>query len=191
MDALPVMLAGVCRDMTAVTVHRAVDAARRRGNLQRKIGAGMTVEQFAAAAETGRFGHVGLAESVALVAAGLGWELDEIAERLDPLPAEREVETAHVRVAAGQVAGLHQRAAGRRDGRERIVMELQMAVGHPQPRDAVEIDGDPPVQLQLPGGVAGDAATVGRLINALEAVQGLTPGLRTVLDLPPVCTALP
>src|SRR5438132_288191 len=73
MDALPALLGSVCRALEQVRVRRVVDAARRRGNLQRKIGAGMTVEQFQAAADTGRFGHVGLVESAALLAEGLGW----------------------------------------------------------------------------------------------------------------------
>jgi 4-hydroxy-tetrahydrodipicolinate reductase len=38
--------------------------------------------------------------------------------------------------------------------------------------------------MLIPGGVAGDVATVASLINAIPRVLEAEPGLKTVLDLP-------
>lgn len=185
MDALPVLLAGACRAVRAVRVTRVVDAARRRGNLQRKIGAGMTHDEFARAAATGRFGHVGLVESAALIAEGLGWQVERVTEALGPVAAQQAVATEFVSVDAGRVAGIHQTATAWCNGEPRVLLDLTMRVGHPDPHDAVAIDGDPPLEMRLAGGVAGDVATVGRLLNAVPLALAAGPGLLTVLDLPP------
>src|SRR5262245_21454864 len=63
MDALPLLLTAPCAVVRAVRVLRVVDAGRRRGPLQRKVGAGLTVEQFTAGVRAGTIRHVGLPES--------------------------------------------------------------------------------------------------------------------------------
>ena len=46
MDALPIMLTGVCERVDAIRVDRIQDARIRRLPFQQKIGAGLTREQF-------------------------------------------------------------------------------------------------------------------------------------------------
>ena len=72
MDALALFLSGVCERVDHVSVHRVVDASKRRLPLQRKIGAGVSVEKFNALVTAGKVRHVGLVESVAMLAAGPG-----------------------------------------------------------------------------------------------------------------------
>ena len=55
-----------------------MDAGRRREPLQRKVGAGLTADAFAEKKATGTFGHIGLRESLLLVADGLGWTFDRV-----------------------------------------------------------------------------------------------------------------
>jgi 4-hydroxy-tetrahydrodipicolinate reductase len=183
MDVLPLVATGVCREVTRIEVERVVDASRRRPPLQRKIGAGLTLEAFAERRAAGSLGHVGLRESLLLVADGLGWKLERVEESLDPVVAVRRVDTGVVVVEPGQAAGVHQLARGYRDGREVLRLELQMYVGAPDPHDAVRVDGDPPIDLWIRGGVFGDTATVGALVNAIPLVARAAPGLRTVQDL--------
>jgi len=59
-------------------------------------------------------------------------------------------------------------------------MRLDAADAH----DGVCIAGDPPVALRIDGGIHGDRGTVGTVLDAVERVPSLAPGLRTVLDLP-------
>src|SRR5262249_16888309 len=48
MDRLPLQLAGACISVASVRVDRVVDAAKRRGPLRKKVGEGLTVEEFRA-----------------------------------------------------------------------------------------------------------------------------------------------
>ena len=51
-----------------------------------------------------KLGHVGLSESAAIIALGLGLPIDEITETIKPVIAQSETDG----VAAGRVLGLHQ-----------------------------------------------------------------------------------
>ena len=100
-----------------------------------------------------------------------------------PVIAEDDVETDFVQVKAGQVAGIHQ---GAEDREGKVVLDLKMYVGAKEPGDRVELAGDPPIKVQVEGGYMGDVATCAIALNAVPAVLGCAPGLRTMLDLPPL-----
>jgi 2,4-diaminopentanoate dehydrogenase len=80
-----------------------VNASLRRKPLQLKIGSGLSPEEFRARGRAGTLGHMGLLESVAMIGAALGWELDAIEQTLDPLVADTAIRTDALEVAAGQV----------------------------------------------------------------------------------------
>jgi 2,4-diaminopentanoate dehydrogenase len=183
LDRLPAFLAQVTGPVRHLRALRVVDATRRRAALQRKIGAGLSEDAFHDAAERGEVGHVGLAESAALAAAGLGLPVDEVDEEIVPLVAEEDAPDGPIPVRRGQVAGLSQTARVFADEREVVRLELVIAVGAEDPRDEVELDADPPVRLLIPGGISGDLATAAAIVNAASAVTELR-GLVTVLDLP-------
>lgn len=172
MDLLPLLLTAPCREITRVWVERVVDAAQRREPLRRKIGAGLAPAAFRASGRAGRLGHVGLVQSVAMIADALGWSLRQITEEIRPVPGR-----------SGLVAGLHQvargyRAAGPRGGgRAAVLLDLRMAVGARRPHDAVTIHGTPTIRLEIPGGIHGDLATWAIVTNALPIVQAAPPGL--------------
>ena len=177
MDRLPLTLAAACVRVDRVAVTRVVDAAKRRGPLRAKVGAGMTVEEFEAGVAAKKLGHRGLAESCALVGLGLGFSFDEIRSTIGPVTDPRPG------IEAGRVAGLRQSAIGLSGGRELVRLDLEMSVGAPEPHDRVVIEGDPPLDLLIRGGTHGDRATVGTVLNAIPAVIAAAPGLATVLDL--------
>ncbi len=184
MDALAVMATAPCTRVDAIHVERAVDAGRRRGPLQRKIGAGITAAEFAEKKATGRFGHIGLMQSLRLVADALGFAPDEMTETLEPVVATRQISTDFVTVEEGAVAGIHQVAVAKSGGRQKIRLELKMAVGISPSIDRVVVDGDPPIDLRIEGGIFGDTATVGALVNAIPNVLKAEPGFKRVIDLP-------
>ncbi|MDP9373789.1 MAG: dihydrodipicolinate reductase, partial [Chloroflexota bacterium] len=93
MDALPLIMSGVCQEVTAVRCERVVDASGRREPLQRKIGSGLTPEEFQRLVDAKQVRHVGLYESVVMLAEGLGWTLDEVTETTGPMIAEERVTT--------------------------------------------------------------------------------------------------
>jgi hypothetical protein len=184
MDKLVLTLSAVARRVDAAKATRVVDASKRRLPLQKKIGAGMTPEEFRAQVAAGVIKHHGLPESVAMVADGLGFALDDISETIEPVIARETVKTEFLEVVPGQVAGVHQVARGTAAGKEKIFMELKMYVGAAEPADTVELVGEPNLSLTIPGGTHGDIATAAVVVNAIPAILAAPAGLRTSRDLP-------
>jgi hypothetical protein len=183
MDTLALVLTAACQRIDTVRVVRVVDAATRREALQRKIGAGLAEAEFQALAKERKICHVGLAESLVFLADALGWNLDEVNESIAPVIAEKALKTQFLSVVHGNVAGVRQFARGVLNGREVLRLELQMYCGAPNPRDEIEITGEPPLKLVLEGGVAGDSATPALLVNTLTRLVEARPGLHTMLTL--------
>ncbi len=184
MDKLVLTLSAVSQRVDSARAVRIVDASKRRLPLQKKIGAGMTPEEFRAQVAAGIIKHHGLPESIAMVADGLGFALDEITEAINPVIAEETVRTQFLEVAAGQVAGVHQVARGLSRGEEKIFMELKMYVGAKDPADTIELRGEPNLKLVIPGGTHGDIATAAVVINAIPAILAAPAGLASSRDLP-------
>lgn len=183
MDKLVLTLSAVSQRVDSAKAVRVVDASKRRLPLQKKIGAGMTPEEFRAQVDAGAIKHHGLPESAAMIADGLGFSLDDISETIEPVIAEELVKTEFLEVAAGQVAGVHQIARGTSGGKEKIYLELKMYVGAKQPADTIELKGEPNISLVIPGGTHGDVATAAVAVNAITAILAAPAGLRTDKDL--------
>jgi 4-hydroxy-tetrahydrodipicolinate reductase len=184
MDKLVVTLAAVSQKIEHARALRIVDAGKRRLPLQKKIGAGLTVEEFREKVRSGIIKHVGLPESVALVADSLNLRVDEITETIEPVVAKERVTTEFLTVEAGQAAGVHQIARGLASGQERVYLELQMYVGAKEPADTVELKGHPNIRLIIPGGSPGDIATASVAVNSIPVILDAPAGLRTSRDLP-------
>jgi hypothetical protein len=184
MDKLVVTLAAVSQRIEHAKALRIVDASKRRLPLQKKIGAGMTVEEFRAKVAEGVIKHVGLPESVAMVADSLNLFVDEITETIEPKVATERVETEYITVEAGQAAGVHQIARGLSNGKELIYLELQMYVGAKDPADTIYLKGHPDISLVIPGGSHGDIATASVVVNSIPVILDAPAGLRTARDLP-------
>ena len=184
MDALALMLTAPCSRVERVSVTRVVDAGTRRLPLQRKVGAGLNVSQFRRAMTEGTVRHVGLLESVHMIAAGLGVKLDKVDETLEPALAPRDLDTEYLRIPAGAVAGIKQDARGYSGTRLVVGLDLQMFVGAESPRDHVLIDGTPPIDMTIAGGVAGDAATAAIVVNCIPKLMAARPGVLTMKDIP-------
>src|SRR5438270_1032435 len=183
-DRLPATLGAVCGRVDRVRVTRVVDSRTRRKQLQLKTGAGMNEEEFDQGVEEGTLGHVGLMESAALAALGVGLEVDEVDESIDPVEADEDVSGEGFTVPKGGIVGVHQVARAFHEGKEVAHLELTIALGAPDPRDEIELVGDPGLKCVIPGGVPGDRATAWSVAHAVPLVAGAEPGLITVLDLP-------
>jgi 4-hydroxy-tetrahydrodipicolinate reductase len=183
MDTLPVALSAVCQNVRSVGVVRVVDAAKRRLPLQRKIGAGLRLEEFQERVRAGTVRHVGLRESAALVAAAFGWTIERYEETVEPKIAGRSVSSAEIQVGEGQAAGVVQAGRAYAGGRLVVSLDLEMSLQAENPRDEVRIDGTPPLRVVIDGGVHGDTATAAVVVNAIPRVLAVPPGLCTMLDL--------
>jgi 4-hydroxy-tetrahydrodipicolinate reductase len=161
-----------------------VNASTRRAPLQKKIGSGLCPAEFRRRFKQGRAGHAGLKESLALVAHCLGWSPERIAETGDAVVADRPIRTRLLKVKKGQTCGLHQRAEATVSGRICLTLDLKMYLDAKDPHDAVQIEGDPPLDVVIHGGVAGDQATVAALVNTVPRLLQARAGLLLLTDLP-------
>ncbi len=184
MDALPITLTGICERVDAIRVDRVQDARIRRLPFQKKIGAGMTPEQFAEKVEEGTVRHVGLTESIAMIADSLGWKLDRISDEISPKVAEQPVESDFLKVAKGQVCGIIQDGTGYRDGQAVIILHMEAYLGAPETYDSITIMGSPNLRLKAAGGFHGDIATASITVNSIPKVLNAAPGLHTMRTLP-------
>ena len=183
MDVLPVCMTAVSTKVTGIRIERVVNASTRRGPLQRKIGSGMAPAEFRRRFRAGLAGHAGLKQSLALVAHCMGWTLGRINETCEAVVARRRIRTAHLEVQPGQTCGLKQHAwASARTG-QRIELELQMFLEAPEPHDRIQILGEPPLDVFIRRGVAGDQATVAALVNIAPRLLCVPAGLRLANEL--------
>jgi len=182
MDTLPIVLTGVCQQVKAIRVNRTVDASNRRRPLQAKIGTGMTVEEFKQKAGK-EIRHVGLTESVAMLAYALRWKLDKVEETIAPVVAQAPVKTEYFDVAPGFVTGVEQSGYGYVNGEKKIELHLRMCVDAGESVDEVIIDGKPPIH-SIVKGVHGDLSTAAVAANCVRRVVDGDPGLMTMADLP-------
>ena len=183
MDALPITLTAICERVDAVRVERIQDARIRRLPFQQKIGAGLTPEQFADKVKDLSVRHVGLTESVAMIADALGWKLERVTDEIQPKIAQAPVESQFLKVAAGRVCGIVQDGIGYVGGEPRIVLHMEAYLGAPHTYDRVVVEGSPRLDVKADGGYHGDVATASITVNTIPRVLEATPGLHTMRSL--------
>ncbi len=176
MDCLPIALTAVCQRVQHIGVTRIQDASTRRLPFQKKIGAGLTVHEFEEKRAQGKLRHVGLTESMHMIASRMGWELHEVEDIISPIISKERIVTTSMAVQAGCVSGVQQIGRGYCNGEERIALTFRASIGEPDPRDTIEILGDPTIRSSIPGGVNGDVATCGITLNAIRQVMSAAPG---------------
>jgi 4-hydroxy-tetrahydrodipicolinate reductase len=184
MDALPIALTAACERVDRVVVNRVQDARIRRLPFQQKIGAGLTPVQFQKEVDAGRVRHVGLTESIAMIADALGWKLDRVTDEIRPQVASAPVSSEFLAVDAGYVAGIVQDGVGYRKGAAAISLHMEAYLGAPESFDAVDIEGSPRLSMKIAGGIHGDIATVALVVNAIPKLLSAPPGLHTMRDMP-------
>lgn len=197
MDKLPMVLTAICSEVNRIVVTRMMYSGTRRGSFQKKIGTGMSPDEFAAKIKTGEItGHVGLIESAAAIADALGWTVDDICEHpVEPVIAGRRVETwidakhseQFTVVEKGQVAGLRSVAEALKDRKAVIRLEFVSHATLDSSYDSILVEGNPTFRQKIEPCIDGDVGTVSMMINAVPRVLNGRRGLLTAKDInPPV-----
>lgn len=192
MDTLPLVLTAPCLRVDSIKVIRLMNSAKRRIPFQKKVGTGMTKEEFTEKIKNKIItGHVGLLESINMIAAGLGWELDEILELPpEPVKTDKEIKTGLGTVKPGDVIGLTSTAFARKEGKEVITLEFYANANIDEEYDEIIIEGIPPIREKIIGGVHGDIGTVAVTVNTIPRVVEAPAGLKVMKDLPPPAAVL-
>jgi 4-hydroxy-tetrahydrodipicolinate reductase len=186
MDTLVITLTAVCQRIEKIEAARIMNAGTRRLPFQKKVGAGLSVEEFRRKMESRQItGHVGLEQSIAMIADALAWKLDKIeVEPAEPVIAEKRVKSRDITVEVGKVAGLRQRARGKMKGKEVITLDFQAYIGAEEEYDAITIEGAPKIREKIKPCVHGDISTVAMIVNSIPKVLNAPAGLLTMKDLP-------
>ncbi|MBM3769956.1 MAG: dihydrodipicolinate reductase [Acidimicrobiia bacterium] len=184
MDALPIALTAVCERVDHISVQRVQDARIRRLPFQQKIGAGLTTKQFQRRVEDGSVRHVGLTESIAMIADAVGWNLSRITDDIQPKLATVTISGEFLAVDPGYVCGIVQDGIGYHGRTPVITLHMEAYLGAPESYDAVQIEGHPNLSMKIAGGIHGDVATASIVVNSISKVLGAAPGLHTMRDLP-------
>ena len=181
MDRLPVAALAATSRVRGVMIRRVVDSLTRRPQLRQKTGAGMTADEFRKLVTAGRMGHVGLVESALFIARALEAQghkgVASVKGATEPALAAIDIAAPEGRIAKGRVAGVHQTCDVTLEDGCTIRLDLPNAAGAGAPGDTVEVDGDPPLRMEIQGGVAGDVATASALVNAVPLALRAEPGV--------------
>ncbi len=174
MDQLPITLTGASYDLRSLRVTRRQNPRRRRVPFQRKVGMDIPRTEWDRRNAAGGFGHVGLIESGRLLAAGLGWVVDDWRDTLEPVQPDP----------AGLVLGVRQMLTGHGEDGRTIELLFEAHSGVVEDVDEIIVDGTPPLHLRFVGGVFGDDGTAAAVLRAARVMPSAPRGLVTVLDLP-------
>ena len=192
MDLLPLNLSGICASVKAIRVRRVTDFSVYGQSVMEHIGANLTPGEFEDGLRNGRVvTHVGLPESIQMVAKGLGWKLGQLTEERHPLVSPSRRLAEGITVEPGRVCGFRQKAWGQA---KTNTIELEIfGIILPDPSEDgvtpgtwVEIEGDPGMSVAITGGISneGGLATAAHAVNAIPLVVDANPGLLTVRKLP-------
>ncbi|MGO9386264.1 MAG: diacylglycerol kinase [Mycobacterium sp.] len=201
-DLIPFALAGTCQRIEQVRCMEIADYASYDGaEVMHYMGFGRPLDEIPMLLQPGVL-SIAWGTAIRQLAAGLGIEVDEIAESYQREPAPEDFDIAVGRVAKGTLAVLQFEIRGMVGGRPAIVIEHitrlrpDLRPDLPQPAAGggsyrVEITGEPSYAVNIvPSSRKGDhnhaaiAGAAGRIVNAIPAVIAAPPGIRTTLDLP-------
>jgi 2,4-diaminopentanoate dehydrogenase len=202
-DVLPLAVACACEAVDSVRVTEMMDYSTYEdpGFTGVFFGYGRPLDYEAALFAPGSIAG-GWGGMVHLVADALGWQVEELREEHERLPAPETFETAMGTIERGTCAGVRFEVQGLVHGEPAVVAahvnRLRADIGPDWPRLSedrsgyrIEVRGAPSYTCEIePGGGVGDHNEAGilgtamRMVNAIPAVCAAPPGLVTPLDLP-------
>lgn len=189
LDLLVITLSGVCADIQSITARRVNDLSPYGPSVLNTQGVGLDPEAFRQGLETGTVvGHFGFHESIQMIAAALGWEIDAMEEARKPIISTVRRTTPFVTVEPGQVAGCHHTAVAFRQGKPVITLIHPQQI-HPhlegiETGDEIVIKGKPDLRLSGSPEIPGGEATVALAVNVIPRLLNAAPGLYSMADLP-------
>ena len=183
MDYLPSVLSSVCKNIEQITVERIQDATPRRIPFQKKIGAGLSLEDFKVKELEGTLRHVGLQESIYLLAHSMDITLDRVTEDLQPVISSKDITTKDIQIKKGDARGVEQFGYGYQNGICKVKMHFKAAIGEERSYDKITIKGTPSFTSEIEGGINGDIATCAITINCIKSVMNAQAGLHTMADI--------
>ena len=195
LDLLVIALSGVCAEIDSITARRVNDLAPYGPTVLRAQGVGLDPKAFERGLADGSVvGHIGFRESIRMIAASLGWDIERVEETRRPIVSSVARATPHIQVRPGEAAGCEHRALAYRQGRPVISLVHPQQV-HPhlegiETGDEIRIEGRPAIRLAGSPEIPGGEGTVALAVNTIPRLLAAGPGLHSMADLP-LAAALP
>ena len=189
MDLLAVVLSAAMTDVTHVKCERVNSLSPFGGTVMEEQGVGISLDEFEARTATGTMaGHVGFAESIAMVGAGMGIEYDEFQQQMKPILTDVDRKSPHGFAAAGNLAGVNMTGQGLRGGKVVIDMyhpqQIEPHLAGVSTGDYITLTGSPPISMSITPEIEGGLGTIAMGVNCIPQVINADPGLISMLDIP-------
>lgn len=188
-DLLVIALTGVCWDIQSITATRINDLSPYGPSVLASQGVGLSLEKFREGlVKRTVVGHLGFPQSIHMIAASLGWDIERIEEHREPIISTVRRETPFATVQPGCSAGcLHSAVAYVKGAPVITLIHPQQICPHLEgvdTDDTIEIKGKPDIRFsgspEIPGGVA----TAALAVNMVPRVLNAPAGLHCMTDLP-------
>ena len=189
LDLLVITLSGVCSDVQSISARRVNDLSPYGPTVLASQGVGLTPAAFEQGLKDGTVvGHIGFVQSIHMIAAALGWEIDRIEQTREPIVTQVARQTPSISIEPGQVAGcLHTATAYRQD--KAVITLVHPQQVHPQlddleTGDSIEITGTPDIRLAGSPEIPGGQGTTALAVNMIPRILNASAGLYSMADLP-------
>ncbi|NLD33601.1 MAG: NADP-binding protein [Clostridiales bacterium] len=189
MDLLAVFLSGCMTRVEHVRCERINSLSPFGQAVMVEQGIGITVEDFDRGVQDGSLaGHVGFAESAAMIGDALGIRYDGFEQQMLPIVTQVDRKSPHGFAPKGHIAGVNMTAQATVQGEEKISLlhpqQIEPQLAGVDTGDYVTLTGTPPVSMAIKPEVDGGLGTIAMACNMLPFVVAAAPGLKTMLDMP-------
>ena len=189
MDLLVLVMTGCMTDVKHILARRVNSLSPFGPAVMEEQGIGVPVEEFQKRKKEGTMaGHVGFAESVGMMAEGLGLSVREFSQDMEPIVTDRDRKSPYGFAAAGSCAGVAMTADAILSNGLKIRMEhpqqIEPEQAGVQTGDYVILEGTPAVNLVNSPEVEGGLGTIAMCVNMIPQVINAEAGLHTMLSLP-------
>ncbi len=189
MDLLVLVMTGCMTDVEHILSKRVNSLSPFGPVVMEEQGIGISVDEFKKRKAEGTMsGHVGFAESVGMMAEGLGLKVDKFSQDMNPITTDVDRKSPHGFAAAGSCAGVAMEADATLSNGMKIRMEHPQQIEPEQvgiqTGDYVIIKGTPSVNMVNSPEVEGGLGTIAMCANMIPQVINAEPGLQTMITLP-------
>jgi 4-hydroxy-tetrahydrodipicolinate reductase len=192
LDLWPLTLAGLAWDVERLSARRVVDVSVFGARVRASLGIDLSPGEFRAGLADGSVvGHAGFPESLRILAAGMGRELERTEVVSEPILATAPITLPDGSVVApGRTAGANQRAIGWFAGEPwldvSMTLHIAPATAGLAPTDQVEIKGRHGLRVQVDPGCRALLSTAAMVVNGIPRAVAARAGVHRPGDLPPV-----
>ena len=189
MDLLILFLTGVCEDINHIDVTRVNSLSPFGKTVMEEQGVGLTEDEFYQKKDMGEIaGHVGFKESIGMISAGLGIEIENFKQEMSPIITKVDRKSEYGFAEAANVVGVDMSCSGNYKSQEFISMrhpqQIEPHLGGVNTGDFIKITGKPNINMSITPEVNGGVGTIAICVNMIPHVINATPGLKTMMDLP-------